>query len=385
MNLLRNSQNSDGGWGFDQDYESNVYHTALALIALNTAGVSDPGVISPAVSFLISQQNADGSFGLSDDHDSIYMTALVALALSHYSVTASAVDSAVAWLLTQQNSDGGFGEGGSTIFETAYVIELLFEVEPTLESVQDAVDYLIANQNQDGSFNGYIYQTAVGVQGLNAAIIDTRLYTGLNIFGYQVTVPEGYTSYDMLADLGSVDEAEMIQRYDPATGTFESTFYESGAAAGDEFNISSGEGYYVYMKAEKTASQRRPVVGVVIQLQPGLNVTAIPSSSSHTSYEVLSYIGSSDEVSSIQRFDRETGAFQTASYFGTEPTGVNFDIVNGEAYLINMKVAKEVSFPIEPVDVDYQISKGDSVSDSRNFQGDSALLDQAVSYTEAQI
>ena len=50
-----------------------------------------------------------------------------------------------------------------------------------------------------------------------------------------------------------------------------------------------------------------------------------------------------------------------------------------------MKVAKKVDFPMEAIEVDYVISKGESVSDSRNFQGDSDLLDQAAYYTETQI
>ena len=100
---------------------------------------------------------------------------------------------------------------------------------------------------------------------------------------------------------------------------------------------------------------------------------------------MLAYLGSPDEISSIQRFDKATGAFQTTSYYETQPAGVNFDIVNGEAYLVFMKVAKEVNFPIESVEVDYEISKGGSVSDTRNFQGDPALLDQAAYYTETQI
>lgn len=383
--MLLSTQNSDGGWGFDQYYESNVYHTALALAALDTAGITDSGVISPAVSFITSQQKADGSFGLSADHDSIYLTALVALTLSHYSGTSYAVNSAVNWLLTKQNSDGGFGEGDSTIFETAYVNMVLFAVDPTLQAGQDAVDYLIDSQEPNGSFGDDAYQTAVGALGLNAGIIETRLYAGLNLFGYQVEVPAGYTSYDMIADLGTEDEVEIIQKYNRATETFESTFYESGTAAGDMFDVVSGEGYYVNMKQEKTTSQRRPVVSVGIQFQPGLNVVAIPSTSPYTSYEMLACLGSPDEITSIQRFDKETGAFQTTSYFETQPSGVNFDIVNGEAYLVFMKVAKEVSFPIEPVEVDYEISKGGSVSDSRNFQGDSALLDQVAYYTEAQI
>jgi hypothetical protein len=385
VNTLFSTQNSDGGWGFDLDYGSNVYHTALALCALDTAGISDPTVIGNAVNYLASQQYPDGSFGLAQDSKSIYLTSVIVLTLKKVNGPEAAIDAAVQWLLTKQNPDGGFGEPSSTIFETSYASMVLYTVEPSLQASRDTLGYLIVGQEANGSFNDDIYQTAVGAQGLRAGIIDTRLYAGLNLFGYDVEVPTGYTSHTMIADLGSQDEVEMIQRYDPATGTVQTTAYEGGVVVGDEFDIVSGEGYYVFMKQEKTASQIRPVVTFLAQLQPGLNLVSIPCVSTCNSYDMLSYLGTPGEVSSIQRFNPETGGFQTTAYLGDQPSGVNFDIVNGEAYLIYMRVAKEIDFPMQIVEVDYEIAQGGSVTDSRNFQGDPALLDQAAYYTENQI
>ncbi|RLG90098.1 hypothetical protein DRO34_06190, partial [Candidatus Bathyarchaeota archaeon] len=385
VNTLLGAQNSDGGWGFDLDYGSDVYHTTLALSALKTAGVSDLTVTN-AISYIASQQYPDGSFGLAEESKSIYLTSLVVQTLHKFSGTSSVINSAIQWLLTKQNPDGGFGQPSSTIFETSHACMALYDVDPTTPAIQDALDYLSANQEPNGSFADDIYLTAVAAQGLKTATIDTSLYAGLNLFGYQVEVPAGYTSYDMIADLGGEDEVEKIQRYDPATGSFETTFYESGVPVGDIFDIVSGEGYLVYMKVEKTVSQVGRIVSVSIQLEPGLNVVAIPCVPlGYSSYDMLRYLGSPDEVSSIQKFDKETGAFQTTAYFDSQPSGINFDIVNGEAYLIHMKVAKKVDFPMEAIEVDYVISKGESVSDSRNFQGDSDLLDQAAYYTETQI
>ena len=54
---------------------------------------------------------------------------------------------------------------------------------------------------------------------------------------------------------------------------------------------------------------------------------------------MLGHLGSPDEVASIQRLDKETVAFQTTSYFGTEPIGVNFEIVNGELVLCLLTVS----------------------------------------------
>ena len=112
INNIIASQNTDGGFGFDTDYASDVYHTALALIALKAASIFDSGIISPAISYMISQQNIDGSYGLSANHDSIYLTSMATLALFKFSSTYDLnpqLNDANNWLIIKQNADGGFG------------------------------------------------------------------------------------------------------------------------------------------------------------------------------------------------------------------------------------------------------------------------------------
>lgn len=136
----------------------------------------NPGVISPAISYITSLQKANGSYGLSADHDSIYLTSIIALALFEYSDTYdvdSQLDDAIDWLKTKQNIDGGFGEGSSTVFETAYAFMAILDVDPAYSGLQDALDYLNANQDVDGSFNGDIYSTAVGALALNTSSKDS--------------------------------------------------------------------------------------------------------------------------------------------------------------------------------------------------------------------
>jgi hypothetical protein len=460
VNTILGAQNSDGGFGFDLDYGSNVYHTAFALSAIHTADISNPTVTSSAVNFIISRQETNGSFGLSADHDSIYLTTLVALALTDHSGTSFAVDSAVDWLLTKQNPDGGFGETVSSVFETSCVSMLLCKVRPDLQETQDALDYLIASQEPDGSFDNDPYQTAVAVQGIQLAYTDTHLSAGFNLFGFSAEVPAGYTSHDLIAVLGS--EVEKIQRYNPDTETFQTTYYEDGIVTGDIFNIANGEGYFVYMKKAGTMFQPRRSVNMHLQLIPGFNIVSITGAPSCSSYDLLVYLGSPDEIVSIQRYNKETGAFETTAYYNEQPSGISFDIVNGEAYLVHMRVAKEITdlfTPPEvvitspndgetvfstPVDVsgtvdvntvtvtvngveavlsggtftaagisltegsnsisatavgsnsmtsshtitvileagiDYTISKGGSISDSRRIQGNAALLSQAAGVT----
>lgn len=170
------------------------------------------------------------------------------------------------------------------------------------------------------------------------------LFPGLNLVGYPVKVPEGYSSYDLLIDLGTEDEIDMIQKYNPATEAFEPTTYEAGVATGDEFDIVSGEGYYVYMKESKLISFAGQIMTPDIGLEPGSNLISVQCMPpDYTSYDLLSYLGSSDEVASIQRFDRETGTFETTVYYFGIASGDQFNVFNGEAYLVHMNVSKNVS------------------------------------------
>ncbi len=83
-----------------------------------------------------------------------------------------------------------------------------------------------------------------------------------------------------------------------------------------------------------------------ISLHAGLNIVSIPCMShDYTSYELLEYLGSPDKVTSIQRFDRETGVFETTVYHDGKPSGAEFKITNVESYLIYMKENKNITAP----------------------------------------
>ena len=81
-------------------------------------------------------------------------------------------------------------------------------------------------------------------------------------------------------------------------------------------------------------------------LNSGFNIVPILNApASYTSYDLLWDLGSPEEVTSIQKFDQETGTFDTTSHANGSPTGVEFSINNGEAYIIYMKLPKEVVLP----------------------------------------
>jgi hypothetical protein len=206
-----------------------------------------------------------------------------------------------------------------------------------------------------GTYNLHVTNPDGGYTMLNniftvywESIPDICLSTGLNIFGYPVDVASWYTSYDLIRALGTEGEISKIQRYDPNTKTYWTTTYDpNGVACGYDFNIVSGEGYLVYTKATKSVSFDGLIINPSIRLVEGLNIVSIPYiPSGYTSYELLLYLGSPEEIASIQRFNREKGIFETTSYYYGRPSGIKFEIVNGFAYLILMKVSKYKDAPV---------------------------------------
>ena len=343
------AQRADGSFGFAVGYEGNVFHTALALAALKASGTGGAANIT-AISYLLSFQNADGSFGLTADQTSVYLTSLVGLALDGLGQDA-VVDAAIAWLVSRQNPDGGFGDSGSTTFETAFVSRLLYVRDNSSAVAIAAQDYLLDNQNINGSFNDETYDTAVAAWGLKVAFIDAPLKSGLNLFGLPSGVEVGYTSYNLIEDLGGELVVDRVDQFNRVTGLFESTFYSAGVVSGDEFPIVDDEGYLVYMKDAGVMYHRVQAFTSSYQFTSGLNVVAFsnaPTEPAITSQDLLGYIGSPAEVASVQRINRETGRFETTVYQGSLPVGASFDISIGEAYLVHMLVAKDISNIFDP-------------------------------------
>ena len=223
----------------------------------------------------------------------------------------------------------------------------------------------IMDDEEDMDFDG-MSNLEEYAQGTHPKESTVYLVAGLNLMGYPVEVTGGYSSYDLLVDLGTEDEISRIERYNSATGTFETATYDAGVPSGDEFNILNGEAYYVYMKESKLASFAGHIITPNIELEAGVNLVSIPCMPpGYTSYDLLSYLGSADDIASIQKFDRETGAVETTAYYDGEPSGVEFGIVNSDAYLIHTKTAVNMpSLLTAPVVVITSPADGETVTSS---------------------
>ncbi len=174
------------------------------------------------------------------------------------------------------------------------------------------------------------------------------LSQGMNLFSYPSTVPDNTaTCQDLLASIGTSDEIESISRFNTDTQSFDVCDF----AGGEEFPIVNGEGYLIRMVTDKEVTLPGGPVCSDIVLTEGFNLIghAAPPADL-TSYGFLDELGA-DKVSSIQRFNPETGAFESCTFYFNEeegisqPIGVNFPIKAGEGYIIHARVNSSVELP----------------------------------------
>ena len=394
INYLINAQNTDGGWGLSKGADSNVFITAQVLIALGkyTDSQDLDSVVDGGFAWLNGQQNSDGGFGISGS--TVYETAVGYIALSGKNLLSTESQNALAWIIAAQNSDGSWN---NQAYDTAAAMLALYaslkETDADNDGIPDAVDNCpehanaqqidtdfdgvgdacdddddadgltdedeinltgtnpvlddsdsdgIMDGDEDSDFDGITNSDEI-LQGTDPRLPDAQFTLGLNLFGYPVNISPGYTSYDLLFDLGTKDEIIKIQRFNAETGVYETTSYQDGVAGGDEFNIEAGQGYLVYMKTNKQVSFNDDLHSVPILLHQGFNLislSAVPAG--YTSYDLLSQIGDENIISSIQRLNPETGAFETTAYDDGEVAGVRFNLIGTEAYILHMKTESAI-------------------------------------------
>ena len=158
-------------WGGGEGYEIDILDTSLALQALKSANYADLTLINTALTYLTTNQNSDGGWGFRQGDDSnVYMTAVVSMTLQQFpqmATIATAINKATTYLLAHQNADGGFGDSPSTVFETALAYSALVAVSDNAAILGGAVNYLTSIQSANGSWNDDPYSTALALKALH--------------------------------------------------------------------------------------------------------------------------------------------------------------------------------------------------------------------------
>ena len=169
---LANAQNTDGGWGMDSGFASDLLDTSLALRALSRQGYGNALILQNGLGYLLNNRNADGGLGLLPGEDSKpYYTALYLLTLRDYQLSgatagnlAIAITAACNWLIAARRADGGWGDTDSTVFETALAAHSLAYASCRF-SAQPTVNYLQSHFS-NGAWNENAYETALALWAL---------------------------------------------------------------------------------------------------------------------------------------------------------------------------------------------------------------------------
>ncbi len=219
----------------------------------------------------------------------------------------------------------------------------------------------IFDGDEDFDFDGYSNSVEIAA-GTNPRAANVYLKKGFNLFSYPVQVPANYSAYDLLLTLGTNTEVEKVQRFNKAAGLYETALYASGVPSGIDFPILSGEGYIVYMLQQKALSFAGSIICPSYDLQAGLNIIGVPCyPTMFNSSSLLPYIGAYLEVSAVQRFNNDTGQFQSTGFligktgeenvFASEvlsgqTAGALFTFRSGEGYMVYMRQAKSGIQPL---------------------------------------
>jgi subtilase family serine protease len=173
--------------------------------------------------------------------------------------------------------------------------------------------------------------------------VKINIEKGFNLISYSRKSIPAISAFDFIKMLGSSQELESMLKFDSTSGRYKEVRYNAlGEPEGDDFELVNGEGYIVYSKVQKTVELIFSNECSVAGLKTGVNLLGSSCFSVNmTAYQLLQNIGNDTVVSGIQRYNTETGKFETAGYLNGQPAGVNFLIKAGEGYFIYMK--KDVS------------------------------------------
>ncbi|MCL2298225.1 MAG: carboxypeptidase regulatory-like domain-containing protein [Proteobacteria bacterium] len=163
---LKSYQNADGGFGFEQWYESSVLDTTWALKALAAVGQLNGSETQRALTWLLSQQKADGRWDGMEGGFDLAATAQAMEAVWLYRKTFNInanLTRAQNGLMAQQSA----GHWGN-VLNNAHALRAVLLMLPDTNSVQTALTVLSDAQSANGSWEGDAYVTALVLQVLGA-------------------------------------------------------------------------------------------------------------------------------------------------------------------------------------------------------------------------
>jgi hypothetical protein len=173
-------QNTDGGFGHLQGWQSNPLDTAFALLAINqlsaSASINDT-VVQSAISYLQTQARPDGSYQVvaADPLNTLYVSGSVLSALTKYVQKFPAVSNNILTLVNyleqRQLAPGQWTNLPEGLFLDGLLTEALHPYRTATNSAGQASEgafrsRVLSLQSPDGSWQGDPYTTAIVLRAL---------------------------------------------------------------------------------------------------------------------------------------------------------------------------------------------------------------------------
>lgn len=391
LTYLGTAQNPDGGWGVTPGEDSHLMVTAevLRTLALSGKAFAPPEALSAAIAWLAGHRNSDGGYSTDAGASNANETALAAVAIG-LADPAGSIAAPAAYLEATQLTNGSWGDDP---YRTAVAVEalLLATQSPAPQVTSDggagpgqpfvtAISTAVIQGSLGPGGAGVVvsdpsaivrvdpdagtFSVAVALrEGLNTldfttvdgfgrsggtttlqitrdstlAAEDLFLAPGFNMVGLTLDPANPAAATDLVELLGP--GVQRVQRLDATTGRYETLERTDTGFVGSNFMLHGLDSLIVIADAPAgTSLAGRTQVAPVVDLVAGVNGLTIPNPPlGLDAFQLLGLIGDDTVVSSIQRFDPVSAAFETAVYHGGLPAGVNFPIVRGVSYLVSMR------------------------------------------------
>jgi len=157
-------QNSNGGFGDEDGFDSSVYDTLFALQVLANNSQNNQQLIYYAIEYLKGQQQSDGSFLLEGNLGSTSLTAQTLVSLRPYLFrfdVGSMMNRAQDYLLNHLDA-----QNSAESWEIAQVLLAIIPLTTDPALYQSALDRLSSRQLSDGSWSQDAFSTALAVKAL---------------------------------------------------------------------------------------------------------------------------------------------------------------------------------------------------------------------------
>ncbi|MCL6582357.1 MAG: carboxypeptidase-like regulatory domain-containing protein [bacterium] len=182
--------------------------------------------------------------------------------------------------------------------------------------------------------------------------IQLTLVKGMNLISYPQGPKDAVNfAFDLLSFLGDANCISSIGKYDSEQGVYsKAVITKDRKKSGDNFSISSQEGYAVYAKQPTTINlniRQGNITSCTLNLKEGINLVGIPAvlGDQYSSHDLLLDLGQ-DTAISIWRYNKLRGEYEFTYWLGNHPAGVNFPIRIGEGYFIHTRAEKQISLPM---------------------------------------